>query len=84
MLDAHDVLYVAGELDVVEFIGEELGLGLVTQVGAGLGGQVTQVGAGRGAGYADGTEGCTWQGMGLPYTRHVRMVVRMQRVKPGP
>lgn len=33
VLEAHDILYVAGELDVVEYFGEEFGLGLVTQVG---------------------------------------------------
>ncbi len=31
VLEAGDVLYVAGELDSVEFIGEEYALGLVTQ-----------------------------------------------------
>ncbi|KXZ43506.1 hypothetical protein GPECTOR_88g449 [Gonium pectorale] len=31
VLDGGDILYVTGELDVVEFVGEEFGLGLVTQ-----------------------------------------------------
>ncbi|KAG2495059.1 hypothetical protein HYH03_006670 [Edaphochlamys debaryana] len=31
VIEANDILYVAGELDVVEFVGEEHGLGLVTQ-----------------------------------------------------
>ncbi|KXZ47579.1 hypothetical protein GPECTOR_34g738 [Gonium pectorale] len=31
VLEGGDILYVAGELDVVEFVGEEHGLGLVTQ-----------------------------------------------------
>lgn len=31
VLEADDILYVSGELDSVEFVGEEFGLGLVTQ-----------------------------------------------------
>ncbi|KAG2495414.1 hypothetical protein HYH03_006361 [Edaphochlamys debaryana] len=31
VLEIGDILYIAGELDVVEFVGEEYGLGLVTQ-----------------------------------------------------
>ncbi|GLC48755.1 putative sodium/sulfate cotransporter 3 [Pleodorina starrii] len=71
VLEAGDILYVAGELDVVEYMGEEYGLGLVTQ---------EMERSASSSGYASGssdTESTAFQNTGAsPYKKLIQVTLR--------